>query len=314
MAQRHITSKRSWVAAALAVFAAAAFAAPAGSAPSADPQCGDVVASDVVLTSNLVCSGDGLIIAGFADVTLDLHGHSISGSGAGTGITISPSLNENPSNSAAGHVTVQNGSVRGFDVGVRVEGNALVTPGDAAVQLDQLFITGNGNGVVGAVGTGGSGPDTAVTNSTIARNQSDGVLVALLRPFRMINDQVRNNGGNGISAVIQDSLSLLQNSFVAHNGGSGAVLRDTVAAISGNTFLGNGGTGLSIRESVCAFFPLYLVSDNVADQNGAGGMSMAPTGMCSPAPAPPSGSGNAAKNNAVFQCVLIVCAKNRGQA
>ena len=304
MAHHHIISKKSWVAAALAVFAAAIFAAPASSAPSADPQCGDVLTSDVVLTSNLVCSGDALTIAGFAEVTLDLHGHSISGSGVGTGITISPSLNEDLSQSTPGHVTVKNGSVRGFQTGIAVVPSFI--HGDDSVQLDQLSIRANGTGFSGFLG----GVETTLADSTIARNLGNGVAVSHFLGFRMINDQVRENGGNGIFAGDQDGLRLLQDSFIAHNGGAGARLESTFATVSGNTFLGNGGTGLSIEESTC-FVLGYLVSNNVADQNGGGGMSMA--GRSCILPGPPPGGGNAAENNAIFQCVVIVCGKNPGQ-
>jgi Right handed beta helix region len=280
---------------------------PGGSASPADPRCGDVVTTDVVLTEDLFCSGDGLTIPGFVNVTLNLHGHAIVGSGVGSGIRILSSLNLDPSSSDAATVTVKNGSVRGFARGVSIEAGFSRGIGDLA--LTRLFIRGNENGVWDCCF-----PDNAATvvlsESNISGNHAYGVFVAftLLR-FRMINDEVTNNGGDGIFAY-EDSLRLLQDSFIARNGGRGARLSDTVAVITGNTFRGNGGTGLSIEERVCSFFPLYVVSDNVANQNGDGGMSMRPTLPCDPPVGPPPGSGNAAKNNAVFQCVLIVCAKN----
>ena len=162
---------------------------------------------------------------------------------------------------------------------------------------------------------GDSGAATTIADSTISANTGDGVFVAFDRPFRMICDHLSDNGGAGIRAL-QDSLSLLQDSLVVHNAGDGASLTDTVAMVSGNTFLGNAGTGLSIRERICSFFPFYTVSDNVADLNAGGGMSMSfylgpPEER--PNPAPPPGTGNAAKHNAGFQCMLIVCSLS-GQA
>ena len=66
-----------------------------------------------------------------------------------------------------------------------------------------------------------------------------------------------------------------------------------------------------IRETVPSFIPNYQVSDNVANKNDGGGMTA--SSFPEP-PGPPAGDGNSAKKNGNFQCVLIVCAKNRGHA
>jgi hypothetical protein len=206
-------------------------------------------------------------------------------------------------------VTVENGSVRAFEHGVSI--GPGFGSGIANVLLTGLFIRGNETGVVDCcVGAAA----VVLSDSTVSGNHANGVSVGFVsRRFRMINDTVTSNGGDGVLAS-EDSLSLLQDSFIGKNGGTGARLIDTVAVISGNTFDGNGGTGLSIVERFCPFFPFYAVSDNVADRNGGGGISMAPSFPCDPPVAPPPGSDNAAKHNAGFQCVLIVCAANRGQA
>jgi hypothetical protein len=291
------------------LFTFAGLIVPGSTASPAVLECGDVVTSDAVLTADLVCSGDALTIPGFADVRLNLNGHSIIGSGVGTGISVLPSLNEDPSRSTPGSVTVENGLVRGFQAGLGVNGS--FPSGIAALQVQHLVIRHNGIGISGF--TAGVPIETTVSDSTIAGNQSNGVEVAHIRPFRMIRDQVRNNGGNGIAALDQDGLSLLQDSLIAQNGGSGASLRDTVAVITGNTFRQNNGTGLSITESVCDFASQYVVSGNTATQNAHGGMSMV-FPLCNPTPPPPPGSGNSAQHNADFQCILIVCATNRGRA
>jgi Right handed beta helix region len=300
---------RRFLPVAATLFTFAALVVPGSSAAPAVPGCGDVLTGDAVLTVDLVCSGNALIVPGFADVTLDLNGHSIVGVGVGTGITILPSLNEDPSRSTPGSVTVENGSVHGFQVGVGV--NGFFQSGIAALGLRELLIRDNGIGISGF--TPGVVMTTTVSDSIIANNDSDGVQVAHIRPFRMIHDQVRDNGGSGIAALDQDGLSLLQNSRITRNGGSGASLHDTVAVVTGNTFRRNAGTGLSISESVCAASSQYVVADNTATQNAHGGMSMA-FPVCNPTPPPPPGSRNTAQHNLDFQCILIVCASNRGQA
>jgi len=263
-----------------------------GSSAVAGPQCGGTVTSSVVLTKNLTCSGDGLYVdASVTDVTLDLHGHSISGSGAGQGLIVL--------SSSTSPVVIKDGTVKNFRLGIAVDYTSAT--------LDNLFIRDNGVGVF----TLGGGP-VLLSNSTISNNSSDGVEVSgQPGDFRMVNDRVTGNGGNGISAFT-DSLRLLANSFIAHNGGNGAWLSATVATVGGNTFLGNGGVGLFISEDTCLYLSFYNVSDNVANQNGQGGMTASANPFT--CDTPPPGTGNAAQNNDVFQCILIVCAKNPGQA
>ena len=90
-----------------------------------------------------------------------------------------------------------------------------------------------------------------------------------------------------------------------------AYINETVSTIANNRFLDNGGIGLFIIDLDCFYLSNYLVADNVADGNGDVGMFATAEGVpgCQPA-----GSGNGAQHNGAVQCVLIVCAKNRGQA
>ncbi len=266
------------------------------SAAMAGPQCGDTITSSLVLTHDLVCSGDGLYVQASSNLTLDLNQHSISGSG-GTSVGLDVFF-------STADVTIENGAVSGFGHGIGFDGN-----GGVNVTLDHLSVNNNGTGVYA--------PDleflgvVTLSNSMIARNGGDGVAVGFdSSNFRVVNDHIQGNGRDGIEAGT-DSLRLIADSFIAHNVGDGANLDATVATVGGNTFLGNGGAGLVIAEDACFFFPFYDVSDNYAVQNNGGGLEA--TVSDQPCPGPP-GSGNAAQNNSVVQCVMIICAKNPGQA
>jgi parallel beta helix pectate lyase-like protein len=273
----------------------------ASSAPRQDgPQCGDVLTGGVVvLTQDLVCSGDGLVVESSADLTLDLKGHSISGDGTGIGIRFDLG---DPVGGSTGPL-IENGVIRSFDTGV-----SGFASGHAA-ELSDLTIRENGLGVL----CRGTGP-FIVAGSVVASN-GDGGVRSLGCAARLTNDQILNNGGPGIAAF-QDSMRLLQDSLIAHNGSYGASFADSVATISGNTFLGNGAAGLLVTETFCELFSSYVVSNNAADGNAHGGMIMRRDSALPPCAAnfAPSGTGNAAKNNGDFQCILIVCARNRGQA
>jgi parallel beta-helix repeat protein len=98
--------------------AAAAVALVPGQALAAGVGCGDVITADTRLDSDLIgCPGIGLVIAA-DDVSLDLDGHVISGApGSEAGI-------ENGGLSGPGHdgVTIKDGFVQGFRLGIRVSG------------------------------------------------------------------------------------------------------------------------------------------------------------------------------------------------
>jgi hypothetical protein len=263
------------------------------------PQCGDVITSSVVLSADLVCSGNGLTVPATAPLTLDLNGHAVIGSGIGTGLSLTTS--------GSARLVVKNGSVRGFQQGITLDSGNPFGPSGSA-WLERLTIRDNGIGFIGGP-DGFTGPDTTFAHSTITHNRLDGVSIAFIRPFRMIDDRVTENGGNGIFAA-DESLTLLQSSFIARNNFDGAHIFRSLPAVIGNTFLHNGGTGLSIADDlICASppGPPYTVSNNVARENGGGGMieSAFIPDPCVLPPAP--GRGNIAKNNAVFQCIVIVC-------
>jgi hypothetical protein len=149
-----------------------------------------------------------------------------------------------------------------------------------------------------------------VRRSAVTDNQRDGISVAVIGPVHVVDNVVRRNGGNGIRGAF-DSLRTVDHNVVSRNAGFGILVEDSVSTITNNVMRRNGGTGLSISETVPEFIPRYVVSDNLATWNGNGGMSAS----SSPdPPGPPAGEGNAARNNAVFQCRVIVCSRFRGFA
>lgn len=277
----------------LALVVALLLPGASSSAPLSELHCGDTVTTNVVLTRDFVCPGDGLYLQASSNITLDMHGHSIRGSGSGAGLSVLQS---------SADIVVENGTLSGFGEGVFIDDYY------PTLTLDHLAITDNGVGVA-TIYAG----LTMLSNSSILRSRGDGVVTYPDNgDFRMVNDHVENNGGNGISAN-EDSFRLLANSVIAHNAGIGLYLSQTVATVGGNTFRANGSTGLFISETSCSIYlPYYLVSNNVANENLGGGMAA----YCPPDTGAASvpGSGNAAKNNSLFQCIVIVCAENPGPA
>jgi parallel beta helix pectate lyase-like protein len=111
------------------------------------------------LKDSLTAAGDGITIAA-DDVVLDLGGLSIVGSGTGLGVQAS---NHN-------NVTVRNGTVRGFVVGVRIDGEFA----QGAV-IERLRVEGNS-----AVGIQAAGRGTAVRHNTIigSGSHAEGIVCA----------------------------------------------------------------------------------------------------------------------------------------
>ena len=104
--------------------------AAAGQSPPAGLECGDTITADTTLDRDLTgCPSNGLVI-GADDITLDLNGHTISGDGKPVRrCPRGSSATSESSNDDHAGVTVRNGSVRGFAIGVLVvgvRGNRLV--------------------------------------------------------------------------------------------------------------------------------------------------------------------------------------------
>jgi parallel beta-helix repeat protein len=268
--------------------------------------CGSTLTESMTLERDIgPCPEGGLAITG-GDVTLDLNGHSVTGSGRSSGILITV-----PGDGDAGNVTVTNGSLSGFDTGiaVRVERPTSACPQLSTITLDRLEVRANETGM-SAFGSTGCGANVTVSRNTISGNSGDGIDTALVSPIAILGNRITGNGQIGVHAFI-DSARRIEDNVVSHNGADGVNIQDSVASIIGNTMSKNGGVGLTIRESISWFIPLYLVANNVADSNGSGGMSA--SSFPDP-PAPPAGNGNEAKHNALFQCLVIICAPSRGQA
>jgi hypothetical protein len=78
--------------------------------------CGQVVAANAVLTQDLVCTGDGIVV-GASGITIDLKGFTIRGD---------RDVGDYGIDDSAGYdnITIKNGLVRNFYLGVDAEGAA----------------------------------------------------------------------------------------------------------------------------------------------------------------------------------------------
>ena len=101
----------------------------ASSSVNTNPACGQVVSGNVTLSSNLDCSGDGLIV-GNDNTVINMNGYTISGPGRGSskvGIMIP----------ASSHVEVKGpGAIQDYQAGV-------LATGSNDVKVSRLIFSGN---------------------------------------------------------------------------------------------------------------------------------------------------------------------------
>jgi hypothetical protein len=140
----------------------------------AQPSCGDTITTSTTLTTDLVCSGNGLRVSG-SNVTLDLGGHTIRGlSGSSFSTTGVYSIE-------ADHPIVMNGEIEGFDYGLH---GSRTTSG----LFNRLLIDGNRIGVALEHGT------YTLTRNRIVWNTELGLVTDYTATVTLIGNKIKHNG------------------------------------------------------------------------------------------------------------------------
>ena len=223
------------------------------------------VSGDYQLSADLICSGDGIAITANA-VHVQMGGHVLTGNGAGTGLGIT---------GTSGDVAIENGTLQGFAVGVRLSHAQGVT-------LVAVTATENATGMVLDHANRNDFTDTLVMNNT-----GDGIQAFSSNHNMMTASVGNNNGGvglvgqdfadnvltgNGFHENAADGLrldggshgNLLRSNDVSDNLGNGIVL---VAAdentLKANHVRGNSGTGICVQADSTQ----NLLQGNSAQQN-----------------------------------------------
>jgi parallel beta-helix repeat protein len=224
-------ARKAWIAPAI-LLAALAFA-PAD-ALARHVECGDRVTRDVRLDDDLVnCRGNGLTVA--ADgITIDLGGHVVDGVGRGAGIF--------NGQWGDGHrdITVRNGAVQGFKVGVR--------SGARGTKVFRLKVTGNAAGGIVLR----SRECRVARNVVIDNGYGHGIFVGGASQCRIVGNRVAGHLGAGIEAS-RSRAHLIQGNKVTGNRQAGILLAGTVAVrVTRNTVHGNAGPGIWLFDGATA--------------------------------------------------------------
>ncbi len=226
--------------------------------------CGQVLTQSTLVTNDLVdCLGPGLVVGANA-ITVDLDGHVIDGVGQGIGIL----------NNGFDSVTVTNGTVQEFDVGVQLNpGTTLNIVSDVVAQSNEIAgiqlndaddntvrantATLNGMGIHLASGT----QDALVTDNDVTSNSTGGIVLEGANGNTITANSLSGNDDAGIG-VGTDVLPANDNQVTANtittSGGPGiAVIGSSGNEITGNVASQSNGAGISLE----------LANDNVVTGN-----------------------------------------------
>jgi parallel beta-helix repeat protein len=249
--------------------------------------CGDVITEDTTLEADVgPCPGNGIVI-GADNITLDLGGHTILGTGSFNSSGIDVAVRSG--------VRVRNGTVTGFQIGVRlvqglgghtverlsVVGNLCTGIGISGTR--SILVRGNDVSDNGCVGVGISGTtNSTVEANRISDNASHGVsftiggLSSRATAGNVIRSNViRGNGGDGVSVgTLAGSNSIIGN-VIAGNAQNGVHIvvfsfDQCCTLVQGNRITGNGANGVLIDQNLPAALPADLrirVLSNVATGN-----------------------------------------------
>lgn len=177
--------------------------------------------STFVVVKNLFSTGGDCLIINSSDVTLDLSGFTISGAGTGKGITSSASVH---------NVTVRNGTVRAFAVGVSLGGHGNV--------VEEVRIADNTDTGL-FLGAGGR-----AQNLVIQGNFHIGALLSTACSFT--TSMVRANGNSvESSGLAAGPGSTITGNTIWANIGTG-LSASSGSTIIGNTVLDTTGVGMSV--------------------------------------------------------------------
>ncbi len=228
-------------------------ATSAADLPTKSLSCGEVIKESVKLSTNLDCTGDGLIV-GADGITIDLNGHSLDGPGPKSS-KIAIML------ATSSGVTLQGpGTISGYQAGVLDTGGqgntitgitfqnnqiAIFLTGAKTTDIEQNMITGNDIGMASH-----SASETKFTKNLLDKNSLAGVTL-VNSADNAIDTNIIEGSNNGVFADSQSTgnkittNTIMKNTGVDINNGNGLPIN-----INRNTFTANN-CNTSVPDGLC---------------------------------------------------------------
>jgi len=244
--------------------------------------CGDTVIEDTVLTGNLNCVGTKGLIIGADGVTLDLGGFTVAGTAAGFahGIENAGNQTSDPAPGGFDGVTVRNGTVVGFEQGIRAAKVDSFT-------IEHVTVTGQ---------TSSSAIDILDSESVTIKDSvvfiaTVSEAIDAIRLESVISATVENvavNGGNvGVNFACgvcdgsePPTTGQIKNSTFANNGNGILLANTTDAKVTENVVTNSAGSSILVGLGFLAGFPSITkveISKNVVTGGGGNGILLVKT-------------------------------------
>ena len=251
---------------ALGIVAALTGTAPAGAGTLS---CGEVVTTDVTLTASLTGCTDGLTV-GADGITIDLNGKTISGLGTDSGTGIN--------GVGRSHITVKNGTIRSFAVGVAHSYNRDSTGGWLIADL-RVSDTVTGIRIGGLESENVELHEDQVVDNRIKDSETGIAVFQSGIPVRVSGNRVTGLTGGATGQYPQVAGTaifcrgpaggrvLIERNELVQNTGSGISLFFCSADVVGNDTSYNG------RSGIHRILSNGLVERNVANGNGGDGIN-----------------------------------------
>ncbi len=183
------------------------------------------------LAGNLTSLGNGIVVT-CGNVAIDLMGFAMGGEGTGTGILVEPT------SGALRTLSVRNGTIRGFGIGIQWEG----VRGSV---LADLVVESNAWHGIYFMGNGAPASENHIEHCTVYGNAGNGIFFSSYSVANHCNDNrvedclVAQNGQYGValdgSGSAQCDGNVVQNVTASRNGIGGIYLLGTGGSCSGNT-------------------------------------------------------------------------------
>ena len=205
--------------------------------------CGQTITQSTVLDNDLSgCTNNGIVV-GADNITLDLNGHTVAGtsaSGDKGGVVLMGRTG----------VTVQNGTVRNFDVGVVIEGGSANTVRGINA-IDNISFEGQGT----------------------SNRGGDGIAILSSRDNRILLNNTVNNGpysGIGIYSNIDSAHPRATSGVSSGNVVDGNVVEGNIQARTPNNVVNNDNIGIRLEPGNTGNFIL----NNRVRGNGLDGITL----------------------------------------
>jgi nitrous oxidase accessory protein NosD len=237
-----------------------------GQALASHVSCGDTITTNTTLDSNLVnCPNNGIVI-GADNITLDLNGHTIDGDATPVDPCPEGASCDVGVDNSAGHsgVTIEDGSIRQFSVGV------LVTGGAARNRLHQLAVSDTTDiGIFVADST-----DSVIEKTSMSDPGVNGLVLLDSQQALVARNSVSGSTGYAVfmfgvddSRIQHNKLDADQHGFLLGNSARNLVQHNAVSHTGGGIEVVEGATANRVEHNRFTGILVGDASDNLIRHN-----------------------------------------------